>query len=547
MSTHTSTVSRSAALVSGAASAALALGVAELVSATKSSGPSLVSAIGTEFVDRFAAPLKDLAVALFGTNDKAALVVGIVINSILLGAVFGLLATRRFVFGVVGFSGFGLVGFWAYQRNPFGTTFTGIAASGAAVLVGVASLFLLLRWGRRTGERPAVPSPGPLFAERVLDGVAVGGRIAPAPTAGSMDPRWTDRRQFIGATALVGIAAVSTAALGRRVRTNGGTEALRRATQLPRSAAGAGTSAAAVQGFDVVGLSPYITPNAEFYRIDTALMVPQVDTASWRLKVSGMVDNPFELMFDELLAMDAVEETVTLQCVSNEIGGNLVDNATWQGVPLATLLDRAGVQAGATQIVGRSVDRWTAGFPTDVALDGRTALVCYGMNGEPLPTSHGFPARLVVAGLYGYVSATKWLSEIELTTLEDFDGYWISRGWSKDGPIKTASRIDVPRAGAAVGAGPAAIAGVAWSPPAGISMVEVQVDDDPWMECRLGEAANDNTWVQWTVEWDAIPGDHTIRVRATDGQGATQTDAVAAPAPDGATGWHSRRVTVNAS
>jgi len=293
------------------------------------------------------------------------------------------------------------------------------------------------------------------------------------------------------------------------------------------------------------GLSPYITPNADFYRIDTALMVPQVDTGSWRLKVGGLVDRPFELTFDELLAMDSVDATVTLQCVSNEIGGNLVDNATWQGVPLAALLERAGVQSGATQIVGRSVDRWTAGFPTDVALDGRTAIVAYAMNGEPLPASHGFPARLVVAGLYGYVSATKWLSEIELTTWDAFDGYWISRGWSKKGPIKIASRIDVPSAGASLAAGTTAVAGVAWSPPVGIMSVEVQIDDEPWLECRLGDVTSDSTWVQWVLDWDAAPGDHVIRVRATDRNGVTQTDEVAAPAPNGATGWHSRRVSVD--
>ena len=191
-----------------------------------------------------------------------------------------------------------------------------------------------------------------------------------------------------------------------------------------------------------------------------------------------MVDRPFTISYDELVAMATTEDTVTLQCVSNEVGGNLVGNAVWQGVPLAELLERAGVQDGATQIVGRSVDDFTAGFPTEVGLDGRTALVAVGMNGEPLPAVHGFPARLVVAGLYGYVSATKWLREIELTTWEDFDGYWVPRGWSKEGPIKTMSRIDVPRSGATLDAGPQAIAGVAWAPPGGIEKVEVQVDDD---------------------------------------------------------------------
>jgi len=534
-------VSRSAALASGAVSAGVALGVAELVSATDSAGPSLVSAIGTEFVDRFAAPLKDLAVTLFGTNDKVALMVGIVLTSLGLGAGIGLLSARRFAVAVIGFGGFGLVGLWAYQRNPFGGTGTGIASATAAALAGVASLWLLLGAAGRSAD--GVVGVDVRAPARVVDGVAVGADVVAAPAAGAMDPRWAPRRAFLGGAALLGVAAVSTAALGRRIRAAADTEAVRQATRIPRP--GRSEDAAVVDGLSTPGLSPYITPNADFYRIDTALMVPQVDTGSWRLKVGGLVDRPFELTFDELLAMDSVDATVTLQCVSNEIGGNLVGNATWQGVPLAALLERAGVQSGATQIVGRSVDRWTAGFPTDVALDGRTAIVAYAMNGEPLPASHGFPARLVVAGLYGYVSATKWLSEIELTTWDGFDGYWISRGWSKKGPIKIASRIDVPPAGASLAAGTTAVAGVAWSPPVGIMSVEAQIDDEPWLECRLGDVTSDNTWVQWVLDWDAAPGDHVIRVRATDRNGVTQTDEVAAPAPNGATGWHSRRVSVD--
>jgi hypothetical protein len=258
-----------------------------------------------------------------------------------------------------------------------------------------------------------------------------------------------------------------------------------------------------------------------------------------------MVDRPYTLTYDELLALESVEDIVTLQCVSNEVGGNLVGNAAWQGVPLAAVLERAGVQAGATQIVGRSVDGFTAGFPTEVGLDGRTALVVYAMNGEPLPARNGFPARLLIAGLYGYVSATKWLSEIELTTWEDFDGYWVPRGWSKEGPIKPQSRIDVPRGGAELAAGPQPIAGVAWAPVDGVSQVEVQVDDGPWLEATLGDAASGNTWVQWWVDWDATPGQHRLQVRCTTATGEVQTEERQPPAPDGATGWHSRTVRVS--
>jgi hypothetical protein len=225
----------------------------------------------------------------------------------------------------------------------------------------------------------------------------------------------------------------------------------------------------------------------------------------------------------------------------------LVGNARWQGVPLRTLLDRAGVRPEGTQVVGVSVDDFTAGFPTEAAYDGRVALVATGMNGEPLPVRHGFPARLVVSGLYGYVSATKWLRELRVATWEDVDGYWIPRGWAKEAPIKTQSRIDVPRAGAGLRAGRVPVAGVAWAPTRGIARVEVQVDEGPWMPARLGNVVSDDTWVQWVLDWEAEPGEHRLRVRATDGTGVTQTEQVAPPDPDGATGWHTRRVNVKGS
>ena len=524
---------RAPAALAGAVAAGVALGVAELVSGLAGEGPSLVSAIGTEFIDRFAGSLKDLAVELFGTNDKPALIVGIVVACVALGALFGVVAARRFWLGAAGFVLFGLVGVWAYNRDPFGSVGTGSTAAVIGVAAGIAALWFLLRLAR-----PAIQAAAPTAD----DGVAVpGGGVTVAPRAATGTPR----RTFIVAATALGAGAAASAALGRRVRPSGEAEAARRKVSIPRPVSS--RAAPARQPFTAPGLSPYVTPNADFYRIDTALLVPQVDVDSWRLDVSGMVDEPFSLDYAALLALDSVEETVTLQCVSNEIGGSLVGNAVWQGVPLTALLERAGVQSGASQIVGRSVDRWTAGFPTDIATDGRVALVAYAMNGEPLPVTHGFPARLIVAGLYGYVSATKWLNEIELTTWDDFDGYWISRGWAKEGPIKTASRIDVPRRSATVPAGPTPVAGVAWAPIRGIARVEVQVDDGEWQECRLGDVASDNTWVQWLYEWDARPGDHVLTVRATDGDGNTQTSDIAPPIPDGATGWHSRRVHVEGS
>ena len=284
----------------------------------------------------------------------------------------------------------------------------------------------------------------------------------------------------------------------------------------------------------VNGISPLVTPNADFYRIDTALNVPQVDPDHWRLQVHGRVDHPFELTFAELLAMPMVEEYVTLSCVSNEVGGPLVGNAKWLGVPLATLLERAGVQRGADQIVGRSVDDFTVGFPTAAALDGRTALLAVGMNGEPLPVKHGFPARLVIAGLYGYVSATKWVTELEATTFAAYDAYWVPRGWSQQAPIKTESRIDVPRGGDTVPAGLVSVAGVAWAPTRGIRAVEVQVDGGPWRPAELAGAISKETWRQWRYRWEATRGLHELRVRATDGTGARQDGHDTPPPPDGA-------------
>jgi DMSO/TMAO reductase YedYZ molybdopterin-dependent catalytic subunit len=524
------------AALAGSIAAGVALGVGELVTGIAGEGPSLVSAIGTEFIERFAGSLKELAVSLFGTNDKPALIVGIVVTSILLGALFGVVAARRFWIGAAGFGLFGLFGAWAYSRDPFGTTGVGITAAVIGVAAGVAALWLLLRLAVTTSPTVAPPAAD--------DGVATAeGAIVTAPRAPS--GRRTPRRTFIvGATAL-GAGAVATAALGRRLRRADVAESARRSVTIPRPTSS--QPAPARQPFTVPGLSPYVTSNDDFYRIDTALLVPQVEVESWRLDVSGMVDEAFSIDYDELLSLDSVEQTVTLQCVSNEVGGGLVGNAVWQGVPLEVLLDRAGVQEGATQIVGRSVDRWTAGFPADVAGDGRVAMVAYAMNGQPLPVTHGFPARLIVAGLYGYVSATKWLSEIELTTWQDFDGYWITRGWAKEGPIKTASRIDVPRSGATVAAGRTPVAGVAWAPTRGIEGVELQIDDGEWQRCRLGDVASENTWVQWLYEWDATPGDHVVTVRATDGNGDTQTSDIEPPIPDGATGWHSRRVRVQDS
>ncbi len=289
----------------------------------------------------------------------------------------------------------------------------------------------------------------------------------------------------------------------------------------------------------MAGLTPIVMPNDEFYRIDTALLTPHIDVQDWRLSVTGMVDRPVELTYAELAALPLFEQYVTIACVSNRVGGDLVGNALWTGVHLRQVLDMAGIKSGATQIVGRSADGWTAGFPTEHALNtARDPMIALLMNGQPLPADHGYPARLIVPGLYGYVSATKWLTEIELTTLEAFDGYWVPLGWAKEGPILTQSRIDVPRYGDTVPAGATTVAGVAWAPDRGISRVEVSVDAGPWQACTTSQAISSATWLQWQTQVTLAAGRHTIEVRATDGTGAVQTAQMSDPAPDGARGHH---------
>jgi DMSO/TMAO reductase YedYZ molybdopterin-dependent catalytic subunit len=309
---------------------------------------------------------------------------------------------------------------------------------------------------------------------------------------------------------------------------------------LPRAGGTPGTAAPA--GLDVPGLSPFITPNKDFYRVDTAIFPPRLDPARWRLRVGGMVERPFELSYRQLLALPMEEHDITLVCVSNEIGDRLTGNARWRGVRLDELLRRARPRPEPSQLVGESVDGFTTGFPTAIALDGRNAMVAVAMNGEPLPGDHGFPARLVVPGVYGYASACKWLREIRLEPL-GFDPYWMERGWAAGGQMKTIARIDTPVVGRPLRAGKVPVAGVAWSHHVGISEVEVQVDGGPWKRARLGTGDLD-TWRQWVVTWDASPGEQRIRARATDGDGRLQTSVETESFPSGATGWHTIRVLV---
>jgi DMSO/TMAO reductase YedYZ molybdopterin-dependent catalytic subunit len=344
-----------------------------------------------------------------------------------------------------------------------------------------------------------------------------------------------------GATA--GVAALSTV-VGRRLQGDPKATAVRDTIVVPKARETLGRINPKTTA-DVVGMTPWQTPTSEFYRIDTALVVPRLNADTWKMTVGGRVKNPLTLTYADLQSRPLVEHDCTLMCVSNEVGGGLIGNARWTGVRLADVLRETGVEEiGADQLFVTSTDGFTAGFPTKLALDGREALIAIAMNGEPLPFKHGFPARLVIPGIYGYVSAVKWLDSIELTTFDEKQGYWIPRGWSVDGPIKTGSRIDVIGLNNRPVVGVNAIAGVAWDQHTGIAKVEVQIDDEPWQIAELAADGGIDTWRQWKLAWTATAGRHTVRVRATNVKGATQVEERAPVAPDGATGWHTVEITV---
>jgi DMSO/TMAO reductase YedYZ molybdopterin-dependent catalytic subunit len=299
----------------------------------------------------------------------------------------------------------------------------------------------------------------------------------------------------------------------------------------------------AADSLTIPGLSPFFTPNAQFYRVDTSLTIPQVSAATWQLRIHGMVDNPMTITISQLAQMPMTEHDVTLTCVSESVGGGYIGNARWQGTLLAPLLRKAGIQAGADQIVMRDVNGMTIGVATDPVMDGRESLLAVGMNGQPLPAAHGYPVRVVVPGLYGYVSATKWVVDMELTTFGAFDAYWVRQGWSQQAPIKTESRIDVPKASTSLTAGRVTIAGVAWAQHKGIEAVEVSVDGT-WYTATMAAQDTIDTWRQWYYTWDAVPGQHVLQVRATDKTGNTQTAVAHRTEPNGATGYHTIQVNV---
>ena len=513
----------------GLAAAAVGLAVAEVVAATSASLQSPVLDVGDRVVDGVPNSVKELAIDWFGTNDKLALLWGIGITLAIYAAAVGVVALGRRAWpALVGIALFGLAGSYASQSTRRDASWVAVLPSVVGA-VAAGAVLLALRAVLRRGVPARAPDPDHAAASAPADDDG----FAPVevPLVGAAP---VARRRFLALAGGAAAGAVVLGTTGRRLARTPDAAGSRRRVVLPRARTPLAAAPAAVQA---AGAVPFFTPNADFYRIDTALTVPRIVAEDWTLRVHGLVERELELDWAALVDREVVEADITLTCVSNEVGGRLMGTARWIGVRLDDLLADAGVDPTADQVVGRSVDGYTCGFPV-AALDGRDALVAIGMNGEPLPLEHGFPARLIVPGLYGYVSATKWLTEIELTRFDRFEQYWVERGWVDDAPIKVGSRIDTPRGLASVPAGRTAIAGVAWAQTRGIERVELRIDDGEWIEADLADELVDTTWRQWSYAWDAAPGRHSITVRATERNGPIQTDERAEPFPSGATGQH---------
>ncbi|MEU7123580.1 molybdopterin-dependent oxidoreductase [Streptomyces zaomyceticus] len=505
-------------LVSGYAS----LAVTELVSAWVRPEAGPLTAVGGAAIDRTPAAVKDWAIRNFGTNDKLVLQAGILVVIALLAMGLGLLALRWRRIAAAGVLLVGVVGAAAALERPDSESFSDAVPSLIGGLIGAVLLYVL------SGLLTAVPQNG--------DGVAGGA--------------W-NRRRFLVATGAAAFGGTVAGGLGRALNSSRaqGAVASRAAVVLPRPASPAlpVPRGAALRVPDV---SPFATPNKDFYRVDTALVVPKVATESWALRIHGRgVRRELRLSFDDLLGRKLIERDITLTCVSNEVGGPYVGNARWLGVRLSDLLAEAGVRppslgGPADQLVARSVDGMTLGTPVEDVMDGRDAMLAVGMNGEPLPFEHGFPVRMLVPGLYGYVSACKWIEDIELTTFDAYDPYWVRRKWARKAPIKTQARIDTPKPFGRPKTGTVRVAGVAWAQHRGIDRVEIRVDDGPWQSADLATEATRDTWRPWSYPWQATPGTHTLTVRATDRTGQTQTERRTRTVPDGASGWHSVVVTV---
>jgi DMSO/TMAO reductase YedYZ molybdopterin-dependent catalytic subunit len=592
--TSRTAVSRWWGAACGLLTAAAAMGIAQLFAGVTIPAASPVVAVGEAAIDHTPLWLKDWATSAFGTADKTVLLAGVLVVVFLYAIVVGVLAMRRLALGFAGLALFALIGLWAALTRHGASasyvvpTLFG-AAAGALVLwrlvvpARAAAAEAQARRERRgagaAGSRAAsAGSPGSSAggpagrragpgSEAANLGWVAAGEVAEEPPAAAgsrggdsggfragppsaVPPAWTGhagataRRQFLTTAGVAVAAAALGEVAGRSLATRKNVSAAEHAVRFPRPSVPAPPLPRGVN-LPVPGISPFITPNGQFYRIDTALLVPQVDPANWRLRIHGMVAREITITFDQLLRRPLIEDYVTLCCVSNPVGGPYIGNAKWLGASYSSLIRAAGPLRGADQLLTTSADGFTAGSPLSVVLDGhRDSLVAVAMNGAALPTEHGFPARLVVPGLYGYVSATKWVTDIEVTTFAAAQAYWVPRGWSPQGPIKTESRIDVPVPGTEVKAGKVTVAGVAWAQHKGIDAVEVRVSGGPWHAATLATVPGIDTWRQWSWDWDATKGSYLIEARATDKTGYTQTSLVQDVAPNGASGYPSTQVTV---
>jgi DMSO/TMAO reductase YedYZ molybdopterin-dependent catalytic subunit len=543
-------------IIAGLLAAAVALGIGQLVAGIVAPAASPVVAVGEASIGLTPPPVKNFAISAFGSHDKVVLVSGILAVLAIFAAIVGALAMRRLGYGIAGLAVFTAIGLAAALTRP--TASAGYALPtliGAAVAV--AALTLLVRAAPAAGPAPATrredaeprpytgppsvpdaPEPGPPGATWPEAGVTFR-PVRPAPAAGK------DRRSFLA----TGVAAAGTAVVaglaGRLLAERSSVAEARGALRLPAPAHPAPRLPAG-SNLPIAGLSSFITPNASFYRVDTAIVLPEVPPSSWQLRIHGMVARELTITFDQLIRRPLTADYITLTCVSNPVGGPYVGNALWIGASVASLLREAGIRAGAEQLLCTSVDGFTCGTPVQTAMDGRDAMLAVAMNGTALPVEHGFPVRMVVPGLYGYVSACKWITDINVTTWAQF-AYWAEpeNGWAQQAPIKTESRIDVPSATATLSAGRTPVAGVAWAQHKGIAAVEVRVDNGPWHEARLAAVPDIDCWRQWVWYWDATPGRHLIEARATDNTGYTQTALQAGPPPNGASGYPTATVTVN--
>lgn len=503
--------------LAGVVSALALLGSAELLAAIFAREASPVLAVGSFIVDIVPRPLKELAITLFGESDKIALLVGVGLGAVVAAAIAGLLEYRFRFIGAI------LLAIGGALATAAIVTRTGASALAwlppvVGTLAGVALLLILTARLRKWVNASVADN---------------------APAAG------VDRRGFF---LVSGIAAATAIVVGVGARVvnvaTASVAAARDALRIPSPRTTVTVPAGADLG--VPGITPIITPNADFYRVDTALTVPNVDPTTWKLSIEGMVDTPIELSFDDLVGMGVDEYGVTLTCVSNEVGGNLVGNAIWTGVPIRDVLRKAGPQSGADMVLSESVDGYTASTPLASLIDDDLdAIFAVAMNGEPLPFEHGFPVRMVVPGLYGYVSATKWVTKLTVTRFDEAEAYWTPRGYAAEAPIKMSSRVDTPKIGTPVSAGTVVIGGMAWAQPIGVQAVEVSIDDGDWQQATLSTPINDQSWVQWKLEWNADPGAHYIAVRARDKAGNLQIQEQAAIAPNGSSGWQRTLVTVS--